>query len=191
MNKKYTKDEFIYYLRGVLDAQSKAMSGDSDDIIDLIKEAYNNLEEDQAPALNFGSNGYSIMPGCTPPVKVPYHEICRACNPKFGGSGICGCTMANELVEHPINNTIITTTSTSTEILDNNKTYLNSMQYSTSQQPNSAQSIELYTEDEVSRLLEMQRGNCYVAVLRESKSAKIASVASTAPEPGQWRKNEK
>jgi len=28
---------------------------------------------------------------------VPYHEIC-SCNPKNGGSGICGCTIANTLV---------------------------------------------------------------------------------------------
>lgn len=28
---------------------------------------------------------------------VPYCEIC-SCNPKNGGSGICGCTMANTLV---------------------------------------------------------------------------------------------
>ena len=63
------------------------------------------------------------------------------------------------------------------------------MQYSTSQQPNSAQSIELYTEDEVSRLLGMQRGNCYVAVLNQTQDVKIAGVASAAPEPGQWRKS--
>lgn len=28
---------------------------------------------------------------------VPYGEIC-SCNPKNGGSGICGCIMANQLV---------------------------------------------------------------------------------------------
>ena len=31
-------------------------------------------------------------------MKVPFHTKC-ACNPANGGSGICGCTMANTLVE--------------------------------------------------------------------------------------------
>lgn len=31
---------------------------------------------------------------------VPYGEIC-SCNPKNGGSGICGCTMGNKLVPNP------------------------------------------------------------------------------------------
>ena len=29
--------------------------------------------------------------------QVPFHEIC-SCNPKNGGSGICGCTMGNQMV---------------------------------------------------------------------------------------------
>ena len=181
--KKYTKDEFINYLRGVLDAHGKAMSVDTDDIIDLIKVALDSVEDNpvEAPKPNQYLNGFSTTPGTHP---VYYHEICRACNPKFGGSGVCGCTMANDIVNNPNNGITITNTSTSTENIDNNKTYLNSMQYSTSQQ-----SGYLYTEDEVSRLLEMQRGNCYVAVLRESKPSTIASAASTAPEPGQWKKS--
>ena len=179
--KKYTKDEFINYLRGVLDAHGKAMSVDTDDIIDLIKVALDSVEENQTPELNFGSNGYYTTPGTHP---VYYHEICRACNPKFGGSGVCGCTMANDIVNHPNNGITITNTSTSTENIDNNKTYLNSMQYSTSQQ-----SGYLYTEDEVSKLLESQRGNSYVAVLHKTGDAKIAIEASRAPEPGQWRKS--
>jgi len=179
--KKYTKDEFINYLRGVLDAHGKAMSVDTDDIIDLIKVALDSVEENQTPELNFGSNGYYTTPGTHP---VYYHEICRACNPKFGGSGVCGCTMANDIVNNPNNGITITNTSTSTENIDNNKTYLNSMQYSTSQQ-----SGYLYTEDEVSKLLESQRGNSYVAVLHKTGDAKIAIEASKAPEPGQWKKS--
>ena len=31
---------------------------------------------------------------------VPYSETC-SCNPKNGGSGICGCVMANTLVPNP------------------------------------------------------------------------------------------
>lgn len=34
--------------------------------------------------------------------KVPYHTVC-ACNPANGGSGICGCTMANTMVKNPNN----------------------------------------------------------------------------------------
>lgn len=30
--------------------------------------------------------------------KVPYFEIC-CCNPKNGGSGICGCVIGNKLVD--------------------------------------------------------------------------------------------
>lgn len=33
--------------------------------------------------------------------KVPYHTLC-GCNPDKGGSGICNCVMANELVSTDI-----------------------------------------------------------------------------------------
>ena len=33
--------------------------------------------------------------------KVPYHEIC-GCNPKNGGSGMCGCVIGNKLIDRPI-----------------------------------------------------------------------------------------
>ena len=46
---------------------------------------------------------------------------------------------------------------------------------------------KLYTEEEVEKLLSAQRGNCYVAVLSATKDEEIASVASTAPEPGMWK----
>jgi hypothetical protein len=36
----------------------------------------------------------------TEPGEVPYGEIC-SCNPKNGGSGICGCVMANRMVQNP------------------------------------------------------------------------------------------
>ncbi len=45
----------------------------------------------------------------TPPFgKVRYGDIC-SCNPKNGGSGICGCIMGNELVDKPLTGTISTT----------------------------------------------------------------------------------
>ena len=37
--------------------------------------------------------------------------------------------------------------------------------------------MKLYTQDEVKKLLETQRGNCYVAILNETKDKKIASLA--------------
>jgi hypothetical protein len=49
--------------------------------------------------------------------QVPFHEIC-SCNPKNGGSGICGCTMSHKMVDR---NTTITTTSTTTSNTDLNK----------------------------------------------------------------------
>lgn len=51
---------------------------------------------------------------------------------------------------------------------------------------------KLYTEEEVSELLETQRGNCYVAILSKTNDDKIAAEAITAPEPGgkngTWKK---
>jgi len=46
---------------------------------------------------------------------------------------------------------------------------------------------KLYTEEEVEKLLSAQRGNCYVAILSATKDEEIASVATSAPEPGMWR----
>lgn len=50
--------------------------------------------------------------------------------------------------------------------------------------------VSVYTEDEVSELLDTQRGNCYVAILSKTISEELASVAGNAPEPsgGKWRK---
>ena len=58
----------------------------------------------------------------TEPDEVPYSEIC-SCNPKNGGSGICGCVMGNRMVQNPkkYNSSTfdyITTTSTTNIELD-------------------------------------------------------------------------
>ena len=45
----------------------------------------------------------------------------------------------------------------------------------------------LWTEGEVSRLLDTQRGNSYVAVYDKTNDVDLASLASKAPEPGQWK----
>jgi hypothetical protein len=43
---------------------------------------------------------------------------------------------------------------------------------------------EWYNEEEVRKLLIMQRGNSYVAILTKTKDEELARIASTAPEPG-------
>ncbi len=47
----------------------------------------------------------------------------------------------------------------------------------------------LYTEKEVERTLDTQRGNSYVAVYDKTLDVDVASLASNAPEPWGWRKN--
>jgi hypothetical protein len=42
----------------------------------------------------------------------------------------------------------------------------------------------MFNEEEVRRLLIMQRGNSYVAILTKTKDEELARIASTAPEPG-------
>lgn len=44
-------------------------------------------------------NGYYGDPKFLPD-EVPYGETC-SCNPKNGGSGICGCIIANKMVPNP------------------------------------------------------------------------------------------
>jgi hypothetical protein len=46
---------------------------------------------------------------------------------------------------------------------------------------------KMYTEEEVETLLDVQRANCYVAVLSATKNEEIAAHATSAPEPGTWR----
>jgi len=49
--------------------------------------------------------------------------------------------------------------------------------------------VKIYTEKEVENLLEAQRGNSYVAILNATQDKSLASIASSAPEPGQWKEN--
>lgn len=48
----------------------------------------------------------------------------------------------------------------------------------------------VYTEDEVSGLLTVQRGNCYVAIFNETNDKNISMLATNAVEPsgGNWKK---
>ena len=45
----------------------------------------------------------------------------------------------------------------------------------------------LWTEEEVTNLLDIQRGNSYVAVYDKTHDVDLASLATEAPEPGQWK----
>ena len=67
--------------------------------------------QENAPALTF--------PFLTDePDEVPYASIC-GCNPKNGGSGICGCIMANKMVPNPKKyQTTLGTANTSTARID-------------------------------------------------------------------------
>ena len=47
---------------------------------------------------------------------------------------------------------------------------------------------QMYSEKEVEKILESQRGNSYVAVLNKTRDEELAVVAGSAPEPGHWRK---
>lgn len=53
------------------------------------------------------------------------------------------------------------------------------------------QSKRMYTQEEVEKLLDIQRGNCYVAVYDKTLDTKMASFASGAPEPWGWKKIKK
>jgi len=73
----------------------------------------------QQPTSIPGYNGTILTNPCgTSPIpdEVPFSEIC-SCNPKNGGSGICGCVIGMEMVQNPkkygITNTL---TSTKTDI---------------------------------------------------------------------------
>jgi hypothetical protein len=49
--------------------------------------------QENVPAFDITSSNYE-------PDEVPYHSIC-SCNPRNGGSGICGCIMGNKMVPNP------------------------------------------------------------------------------------------
>lgn len=63
---------------------------------------------------NFSQSPIPISPSD----KVPYHEIC-SCNPLNGGSGVCGCVLANELVDPNKTNFTLDSSNTETYIYYN------------------------------------------------------------------------
>jgi hypothetical protein len=67
--------------------------------------------QENVPAFDITSSNYE-------PDEVPYASIC-GCNPKNGGSGICGCVMGNKMVPNPKKyQTTLGTANTSTARID-------------------------------------------------------------------------
>lgn len=73
-------------------------------IIEQTKEEkvkmYNKLSKKELIEMLIEVNTYlnDRQPIISYPDQVPYHEIC-SCNPQNGGSGVCSCTIANEMVD--------------------------------------------------------------------------------------------
>jgi len=79
---------------------------------DIFLQTYEKVENTNIQKNNsILGHGYIAIP-CGTPDKVPYYTICN-CNPINGGSGICGCTIGNTMVNNPKHiNINATTTST-------------------------------------------------------------------------------
>ena len=67
------------------------------------EKMYNKLSKKELIEMLIEANRHlnNRQPTITYPDQVPYNEIC-SCNPLNGGSGICGCTVANQLVDRNI-----------------------------------------------------------------------------------------
>ena len=85
-----TKEEFIGHAKGVITSQiveGVTLTGP----LQLIKDALDNITPEPITYMQEVTNVN------TNTEMIPYHELC-SCNPKNGGSGICGCIMGNKLV---------------------------------------------------------------------------------------------
>lgn len=102
--------EFIIWLKGFFEAADKDSLSISQ--VNKIRQALDNIEEsvEDTKGVVQPNPNYPGMP-ITPDNKdmVPYGTIC-SCNPTNGGSGICGCTIANKLVPRNSKSNIYTTT---------------------------------------------------------------------------------
>lgn len=135
----------------------------------------------------------NIPPITTDNDMVPYSEIC-GCNPKNGGGGICGCVMGNKMVPKVSKSNygkITSTTGTDVSLLTFNDSSSSVANPYHCYHYNIKDMDVKYSEKEVSDLLDIQRGNCYVAVMNRTKDSVVASEATTAPEPmgGKWKKS--
>jgi len=85
-------------LKSLIDFELDQMREKLHKLIDMHTEA----QSDSTPAPVFHTNG-----------KVPYYTIC-SCNPENGGSGICGCTVGNTMVDPTWPRTYTSTSTTTT-----------------------------------------------------------------------------
>ena len=81
------------------------MPGDTAALHKKIMKVVDLYEEDNshpvAPSIPFiPTPGFRVETAFGVPDEVPYGEVC-GCNPKNGGSGICGCVMGNKMVPNP------------------------------------------------------------------------------------------
>jgi hypothetical protein len=97
-----TKDEFIFYVKGIIASEiekgrvdSLKMNSPNMDVhligpLKLIKDALDNIQPDFVP-----TPGFSLTQGTTTTdTYYAYYEKC-SCNPKNGGSGVCGCILGS------------------------------------------------------------------------------------------------
>jgi hypothetical protein len=128
-----TENEFIFWLSGYLEGVSHDAQKPNpviQTILDKIKlvkhtksmETSKKITIDPTKVIdvpvenpfkdNKWKNPYTVT--FDSPDEVPYGEIC-GCNPKNGGSGICGCVMGNKMVPNPKKHSTITYISTTTD----------------------------------------------------------------------------
>jgi hypothetical protein len=88
-----TSEQFVHWLKGFLEADNLIFKTTKDKIL-------SQLDKIESPK-PFNPDWFKYVEyDHTIPDKVPYGSIC-SCNPSKGGSGICGCVMANTLVPNP------------------------------------------------------------------------------------------
>lgn len=81
------------------------MPGDTQALMKRVMKVIDLYEEDNDTPI---PNPFTPTPGFIVEDEVPYASIC-ACNPKNGGSGVCGCIMGNKLVKIPLDMRTTTT----------------------------------------------------------------------------------
>jgi len=100
------KEQFIFWLKGFAKAVNE--EGPTPGQWGIIASELNKIKDCPdygSPIEDFKPNPMWQEPYTPPFGKVRYGDIC-SCNPKNGGSGICGCIMGNELVDKPLTGTI-------------------------------------------------------------------------------------
>jgi hypothetical protein len=111
-----TEKEFIHWLQGYLEG----VSYDAQKPNPVIQIILDKIKSITTKKVVFDPDIYhpkTIEVPVYTPDEVPYGEIC-SCNPKNGGSGICGCIMGNKMVPNPKKYSGYTSTTTT-----NNFTY--------------------------------------------------------------------